>query len=326
MQDGGSVSADSPSASAVICTFRGKQFVERQLETIMAQTRVPDELVIFDDASDDGTYELLQSLARVLAVPVSLHQQKSRIGVAGNFSQAMAAAQGDVILLSDQDDEWSERRVEVSLKVLVSDGCDLMFSDAEIIDANGKPLGRRFWDEIRFKDDERRQCESGECLEVLLRHSVMMGATMGFLSKWRTLLFPVDVSGLHDVWIAVLLAAVGRVVAVPEPLVRYRQHSGNQVGVRPRSPSARLTHRRSALARYGDEVAQVNALCARLSESNFASSRTLSLMRQKLEHLEARAAIGRGDRRLRTAFSELRAGRYARFSRGWESALFDLVL
>lgn len=50
--------------SVVVTTYNGKMHLEKQLLSLLQQERAPDEVLIFDDGSTDGTIELVQSFIR----------------------------------------------------------------------------------------------------------------------------------------------------------------------------------------------------------------------------------------------------------------------
>src|SRR6186997_149500 len=98
--------------SIAMCTCNGERFLAEQLDSILAQSRPPDEIVICDDASTDGTWALLTTFAPKAPCPVTLRRNDTRLGVIGNFSQAMTLATGDAIALADQDDVWHPMKLE----------------------------------------------------------------------------------------------------------------------------------------------------------------------------------------------------------------------
>ena len=93
-----------------MCTFNGAEFLPAQLESILAQTRPPDEIVVCDDASTDETTGILRSFA---ADSVKLKFNQQNVGSVKNFEQAISLCTGDVIALSDQDDVWREDKLEL---------------------------------------------------------------------------------------------------------------------------------------------------------------------------------------------------------------------
>src|SRR5688500_9098173 len=92
--------------SVAMCTYNGAQFLRTQLESIIAQSRAPDEIVVCDDCSTDETRALLKQFAAESLVPVSLHFNEQNLGSVRNFEQAIRMCNGNVIALSDQDDVW----------------------------------------------------------------------------------------------------------------------------------------------------------------------------------------------------------------------------
>ncbi len=83
---------------------------------------LPDELIICDDASTDGTRALLESFASTASIPVSLHFSDQNTGSVKNFERAIGLCTGDVIALSDQDDVWRNDKLEL-IEQAVSTKC-----------------------------------------------------------------------------------------------------------------------------------------------------------------------------------------------------------
>src|SRR5436309_55568 len=98
-----------------LCTYNGGTHLAEQLLSIAKQTRQPDELVVFDDASTDSTPTILQSFAASSRFPVSISINPQQLGVSQNFGHAISACTGDVVAFCDQDDVWLPeklRRIE----------------------------------------------------------------------------------------------------------------------------------------------------------------------------------------------------------------------
>ena len=85
---------------------------------------------------------------------------------------------GDVILLADQDDRWKPQKVERLLTLLQEERADLVFTDADLIDAEGRSLGRRLWPAVGFGPKELVDWRDGSPLDVLLKRPVVTGATV----------------------------------------------------------------------------------------------------------------------------------------------------
>lgn len=310
--------------SVVMATYQGSLFLSEQLASLAAQTRMPDELVVGDDGSTDGTLEILRAFARSAPFPVHVHRNTGRLGVAGNFSQGISLASGDTIALSDQDDVWLPDKLERQLRALDAQPTAVgVFGDATLVDGSLRPLGATLFDSVGFTAARRRRMEACGALATLLAWPVVCGATLAFRSSYRGLLLPIPPSGFHDVWISVLLSTQGELLALPEPLIEYRQHGSNQVGAGRLSRGQKLAQRRGR-GTLSDEVSQFRALAGRLEGAlpAGADGSALDLVREKVAHLELR--YGLVPQRRLGVFSALVRGRYHRYSRGLESAAYDL--
>jgi glycosyltransferase involved in cell wall biosynthesis len=318
----------SPKVSVALCTYNGAQFLRDQLESIQNQTRPIDELVICDDGSGDGTWDIIQAST----LPIIPIRNPARLGVTKNFEQAVSRCSGEIIFLCDQDDCWQADKVETLLKSLQSPNIHLAFSNAQIVDRDLSPLGYRMWDSIWFDPDEQRQVAAGSALPVLLRHAIAAGSTLAFKSKYLPLLLPIpDLPHSHDIWITLLLACIGRIEPVNEDLIQYRLHGGNEVGMRQygfldQIRMARHQIKTNAFA-YLAELHE--AAYERLTNQTKwpVHPNLLVMLEDKIRHSRRRDELPRGPlRRLATISSELYRGNYRKFSYGYKSVLQDLLL
>src|SRR5262249_24400476 len=116
--------------SVAMCTYNGAEFLRAQLQSIITQSRPPDEIVICDDRSTDDTQNLLERFASELPVPIKLHINDQNLGSVKNFERAINLCTGDVIALSDQDDVWRNDKLQRFETVLNnSPAAGLVFSD-----------------------------------------------------------------------------------------------------------------------------------------------------------------------------------------------------
>ena len=178
--------------SVAMCTFNGADFLPAQLESILAQSRKPDQIVVCDDGSTDETRAILARFEKESPDTILLRFNKKNLGSVKNFEQAIRCCNGDVIALSDQDDVWRQDKLQVIEKALSqSSSTALVFSDAELVDENLKPLNRRMWTEIGFDAQKRKLLRNGRALEVLLPGWTVTGATIAFRSQFANIALPV---------------------------------------------------------------------------------------------------------------------------------------
>ena len=312
--------------SVALCTYQGERFLAGQLESIAGQTVPPSEVVVVDDGSTDATLDIANRFAASAPFLVRIFRNPNRLGAAGNFSRAISLCEEPIIALADQDDVWLPTKLE-RLVAAIEAGPEVgaAFSDAELVDGTLRPLGRTMFEATGFTRRRRRQFSAGQGLDVLLARNVVCGATLVFRSSLRDLLLPVPTSGLHDTWLSTLLCAVTEVAVVAEPLIRYRQHEANQVGAPAAGLRAKLSRRRTQGV-FGDERAHYRAMVARLTTrppAATADPHAVDALELKVRHLDFRYGLPR--HRTLPVLQELALGRYHRYSRGLESAGYDLL-
>ena len=154
---------------------------------------------------------------------------------------------------------------------------------------------------------------------------------MAFRSSLRPRLLPIPAPFLHDEWIALISAAMGRLYPVNVPFVRYRQHAEQSVGAATTGLVAQYRHARDKMGRdyFVQMVERAERLCERLSSAPTAvrKRRYLRMASEKLVHAHARVQMRDGNlTRWKLAAGEAIRGRYGRFGYGFKSLLQDLFL
>jgi hypothetical protein len=323
--------------SIAMCTYNGSRFLEEQLASIASQTRVPDELVVCDDRSEDQTASIVERFAASAPFSVRFQINEQRLGSTRNFAKAITLCEGNLIALADQDDVWLAEKLEMlELEFDRDSEVGLVFSDANLVDSNLRPLNATLWERIGFDAKHRERVRKGRALDVLLPGWSVTGATMAFRASYRELALdiPDELPMIHDGWIALVIAAVAKVIFIDRPLINYRQHAGQQIGVPEKSApleGRRLSDLRAAASTVNsfDELIEIGLrVRQRLVEHNdrFDSATALALLDERLTHMRARAQLSRSPlKRLASIWRELSTHRYHRYSNGFSSAVKDLI-
>ena len=111
--------------SVVIPTHNRKRLVPRALESVLAQTRPAEEIIVVDDGSTDGT---ASAVASRFAGVRCLRQERRGVSAARN--RGVASATGHWIAFLDSDDEWLPHKLERQLAALeASPGHRICHSD-----------------------------------------------------------------------------------------------------------------------------------------------------------------------------------------------------
>jgi glycosyltransferase involved in cell wall biosynthesis len=209
---------EPPRISVCIATYNGERFLNDQMSTILPQLSATDEVIIVDDASTDGTVNVIQGFddGRILLI-----RHESNQGVVKSFERALCSATGDIIFLSDQDDLWSPDKVSEFLRAFKEQpDSAIVISDATIINEHGAIVVRSACARRRFRPG----------LIANLFHARFVGCRMAFRSTLvpKVLPFPNHLRIVHDIWIGTANWALGgKSWYIDKPLTFYRLHGNN---------------------------------------------------------------------------------------------------
>jgi glycosyltransferase involved in cell wall biosynthesis len=318
----------SSTVSVALCTFNGERFVAEQLESIWRQTRLPDEIVAVDDASVDGTWEVLTRCAADSPVPMRLMRNPQRLGYALNFERAIGLCTGDVVFLCDQDDVWMPEKIALMHEPFEKDASVmLVHSDALLVDAKLKPLGVGLFAAMGMTPAERAEEDSGRAFALLLKRNIVTGAACAIRREVYVRALPFDPNFVHDEWLALHAALCGRLVRLERPLIRYRQHQANQIGAPALGTLARARRLLAGkvVSRKEQEV-RLTALLRRLHGVKLAQASAIAAVSKALALVHVRAALPSVRLlRLPVVVYLLLSGQYSSHARGLHTAIRDML-
>lgn len=317
-----------PGVSVAIATFNGAEHLGEQLDSILAQSVPVDEIVLADDGSTDGSVELVRSRLRTVGGPelVVVDGTPPR-SIAGNFSRALGRARHDVVLLSDQDDRWRPDRVARTLEAFATNPDALaLHGDARLVDSEGYDIGGLF-EALEVPPATRADIQAGRGFPHLLRRNIATGATMAVRRELVEIALPVPPAWIHDEWLALVAAAVGRLTLIDAPLIEYRQHGANEIGATSLGVIGKLRRMVEPRAeRNARLLARATSLADRLPLVPGVTPARIKEVERKLEHERMRSFLPPYRlARVVPVLRELRTGRYRDFGRGAADAVRDLL-
>lgn len=328
--------------SVAMCTYNGSRYLHEQLASIAGQSRLPDELIVCDDRSTDGTVAIVREFASKVPFPVRLVINDENLGSTKNFEKAIGMCSGDIIFLSDQDDVWLPEKLGRIERIFDNASVGAVFSDAEIVDQRLMPLGYRLWQSVGFTAAKRTAFKRGDYLGSLIKRNIVTGATMAFRASYRDVALPIPSGWVHDGWIALVIAALSDIAIIEDPLILYRQHPGQQIGTNDhwkllRHWSGETLRSLTRHAEYSENTHRNNLIKAgqyrsaydRLLASGLAVREgALSQLDQKVRHVETRERINGQKRifRLPAVLREMSSRHYHHYSYGMYSVLADIFL
>ena len=230
------VAADT---AAVMVTHDGEGFLRRQCESILLGSVLPAVLIAVDDASQDGSREILMDVARSSPIPVELITVDSsairngRSRIARNVIMGLAAAEEyRFVVLSDQDDDWLPDRLARQRSLLLSDQTAMLIAgDGILIDQSGEETGCLLSDSFPRPSDWDSLDAAGR-VRAVLRAPFVTGAASALTMTLARLMQPVPSGWLHDRWATLVAVACNGLVLQDEAVIRYRIHPGQALGER----------------------------------------------------------------------------------------------
>ncbi len=212
----------SLSVSVIIPAYNCARFIEAAVSSATNQTRKPDEVIVVDDGSTDGTDRVLKQLGPPVRV---IHQANA--GVAAARNTGLRAAQGDLIAFLDGDDMLTPDSIERRVTIFESSpDVGVVYGDMYVVDADGEALGGR---QVRMPGPR----PSGFVLAELAARSFILIPAMVRRSALGAHLFDesLDYCEDYDFWRR--LAATCRFQYCGEPVAYYRIHDVNMSVAQP---------------------------------------------------------------------------------------------
>jgi len=322
------------SISIAMAVYNGERFIRQQLDSFIGQTRLPDELVVSDNASTDRTVEVVREFAARAPFPVRLYINQRNLGVTKNFERAISECTGDIIFLSDCDDVWYPIKVAAMERAMTEwPQAVVALCDADIADEEMGLLGHRLWEENRFAPSLRLQ-RAMAAGKTFKRSVPTLGNCMAFRAASKSIILPLPDGDLfqsagQDVFIAwtLVYSGMGGIICINRPLLAYRQHPGQATGAGAHRSTAAFLAGFFAQRKERSWTPLFAAVSKRLESINSHSQPIIPGMRSAvLRHWRARACLPANRvSRIPIVARELLTMRYHRFSRGALTALKDLL-
>ena len=135
----------TPAVSVCIPTYRGAAYIERAIDSVLAQTFADFELLVVDDNSPDETASLV---ARYDDPRVRYLRNTENLGPEGNWNRCLHEARGTYFKLLPQDDWLMPECLQEQVAVFEADGAQriaLVFCARRVVNTNGDDvLGRGY--------------------------------------------------------------------------------------------------------------------------------------------------------------------------------------
>ena len=221
------MTSSMPRISVVISSYNFARYLRECIESVLAQTLPPFEIIISDDCSSDDSWIIISEYSQRYPHLIKAYRHKQNIGPPrnGNFSKRQAT--GDLIAWLDGDDRWLPHMLEVQWKALQENpAAHVAYPNAYTIDASGKRTG--IW-----YNGVGSPPPSGDVFVEVFSRRVFPNTRSVFRNQllYRSVLEETGYNdlGLRSYWDwdgKIRLTSRFQVVYSGGPLVEYRVHKG----------------------------------------------------------------------------------------------------
>lgn len=214
----------TPSVSVIIPAYNTERFIERTLHSVLNQTYKNIEVIVVDDGSQDGTAEIVKSVAQKDSRVTLLQQPNAGVAAARNL--AIAHSTGEYIAPIDADDVWYPNNLEKQVQCLLQakPSVGLVYSWSVDIDENDQLTG-----------EVRASCIQGQVYSTLVLHDFIGNASCALIRRacieqvggYNCQLKKHQAQGGEDLELYLRLAEHYQFQVIPEFLVGYRKLSNS---------------------------------------------------------------------------------------------------
>ena len=203
--------------SVVIPAYNAEQWIERTVDSALAQSMTDREVIVVDDGSTDRTADLLRRYGSAITL---LEQENAGVAAARNAGCRVASS--DHLAFLDADDVWEPGKLARQMAVFEEDpALVLVHCGVVMIDAEDQPLDGTII----------RGMRGAVHRNLLLQEAVISGGGSGAVyARWAFESvggFDERFSTSADWYLWLRITSLGPVAMVDEPLLRYRIHDSN---------------------------------------------------------------------------------------------------
>ena len=237
---------EEPLISVALCTYNGEKFISQQLDSILCQTYKHLEIIIVDDCSTDGTFNIVSSYAKKDS-RIKCFKNEVNKGFNKNFGYAITLTKGEYIAISDQDDIWFPPKMELLLNNINDEW--LIFSNSCYINDRNEIIPGEILKNFNL--------EISNYKGILLANFIT-GHTTLFKREFLDYFLPLPEAGFYDWWMGFVALYHQKATVLNEVLTQYRIHESSVMQRRLNSGQAKLAENKtidvmlSAFASYKD--------------------------------------------------------------------------
>lgn len=220
--------------SVAFIVYNGSNYMQQQLDSILHQTLKVDEIIVCDDNSTDNTKVILESYSQANPSLFTILHNEQNLGSNKNAEKAIQHCTGDIVFLSDQDDEWLPNKVERTILYFKENPhINGVFSNGYLMNEDSMVDAKNaLWDSMSFPFEKLKNNPTLLREYIHTIENCSTGAAMAFRRNLPFLNkpFPSIKFLIHDRWITFNLFNENKLRFIEEKLIKYRLHDKQQIG------------------------------------------------------------------------------------------------
>jgi len=208
--------------SVYIPSYNQKKYLSEAIESVLAQTLSPSQIIVADDASSDGSQEMIRGYANRYPHLFTTIFHESNQGVTRTRLDALHAVTGDYITYVDGDDRLISTKLDLEINALQQHpNCDIAFSNNHYINEKGERLGT-------WLENEHLPPVGDVFIPTFARaypKKNLFRMEMVVYQKWRDIGFHDPKLNLYEDWdMRIRLTKHLKTVYINQPLSEIRLH------------------------------------------------------------------------------------------------------
>lgn len=203
-----------------------KEFLEKQLESIILQTYKNIHIYISDDCSSSEETKIVLKQFAKKDERITLIFQEKNLGLNPNWNFLLSLSKSEYIMFSDHDDIWNLDKVEKSLEKIKQSNVDMVYTNCEQIDQNENILHSSYF---KYKNVPLVKGKN----KIAFSRCIGIGCSQIITKNVKEQMIPFTKNVIAHDWLASFIANQNKGIDyIEEPLFKYRLHATNVFGGR----------------------------------------------------------------------------------------------
>lgn len=209
--------------------YNGESFLIEQIESIQNQTYKNFNIIIRNDGSTDNSQQIIDDLSKQYENIHVIKDNLGNLGLSKTLEILINSSSSDYFMFCDQDDNWKENKIQISLKemkeleTLYSNHPLLICTDSTCVDERKNVIAPSFFESQKYIDTTNNTIQ-------LAAMNVIQGNTCLMNKACKQYIIPFPKLVLYDHWAGIMISHYGKIKYVHQQTLWYRQHRGNVLG------------------------------------------------------------------------------------------------